>query len=442
MAVGGAAWLQASLGRQLRSVRHCAASATAERTTSAALRGQQLRLPETYVPPERDGEAGIYCSKSGFALQAVASNVGLRSWSTWYQAPWWLQQGDAMTLFAAFGRDSDAIEYDRHMVEALDGGILALDVVRTASGTAQALPPRDTAPFVLLVSGLGGGSQGGYVRNMATSLMRSGCAVAVLNMRGCAGSPLRTARGFSGCRGSTDDVRVAVRYAREVLLGGGSAAEQAPVLLLGWSLGGNIVANALAEQSYGAGKGHAGALTAVQAGAALAATHDMAKSSRLCEQRLASRVLYNGFVARSLVRQFLPYESLFRRGPVPRWADDEPVVELDVDMFLGASTIREIDEAMTRRVFGYDSVDEYYACASSCTRLDRVEVPLLLVSAADDPVSSEWVPIDAVRANPNLVLAYTAHGGHLGWQDDEDARRSKWVEQTVADFFDSTLRQW
>ena len=56
------------------------------------------------------------------------------------------------------------------------------------------------------------------VRNMAVTLARQGCAVAVLNMRGCAGSPLLTARGFSGMRGSTDDVRVAVRYAREVLL--------------------------------------------------------------------------------------------------------------------------------------------------------------------------------------------------------------------------------
>lgn len=85
-------------------------------------------------------------------------------------------------------------------------------------------------------------------------------------------------------------------------------------------------------------------------------------------------------------------------------------------------------------MFGYNSVDEYYYDASSCRRVEQVAVPLLMVSAADDPMSTGWVPFDKVRANPNIMLAYTSHGGHLGWQDDSNALRSGWVEEATAAF--------
>lgn len=395
-----------------------------------------LALPETYVPPDRDGAAGVYFdAQPSFAQRAVAASRRLSCWDEWYRAPWWLKQGDAMTLFAALGRASTSVEYARKLVDTLDGGVVALDVVRSAAGVTS--PPVDgSSPVVLLVSGLGGGSQGGYVRNMVVTLARQGYAAAVLNMRGCAGAPLRTPRLFSAYRGSTDDVRMAVRYVREILMGGGEVGAQGQVFLLGWSNGATIVANTLAEQALGVGKAHCGAWTSVSGGAALAAPHDMVRSTLNCEERLFSRVVYNRYVARNVVDQITPYAYLYQAGPVARWVDGELAVNVDVELLLGATRIRDIDEAVTRRVFGYRSTDEYYRDASSFTRLEKVAVPLLLLSAADDPVATGWAAFARVRQNPWVVLAYTEHGGHLGWQDEADPRRSEWVERVVSDFFD------
>ena len=50
-------------------------------------------------------------------------------------------------------------------------------------------------------------------------------------------------------------------------------------------------------------------------------------------------------------------------------------------------------------------------------RLDDVQVPLLMISAADDPMMTSWVPLKAVRSNEHLILAYTKHGGHMATWD-------------------------
>lgn len=347
-----------------------------------------------------------------------------------------------MTLCAAQFRRSVDVDYERHLVSTLDGGCVALDVVRTA-GSVQA--PDADSHFALLVSGLGGGSQDGYVRNMAGSLLRNGFRVAVLNMRGCGRSPLKTPRLFSAYRGSTDDVRVAVRYVRENLLQRKVPSQEkydSPrVVLVGWSNGATIIVNTLAEQTTQTGKGHAGNLSMVDAGAALATPHDMPKSIGELEQRPFSKFVYNRAVTQSLVRQFEPYAHLFRAGPVSRWSDDKKVVRVDVDAVLKATIIRTADDEYTRKVFEYNTVHDYYSDASSYQRLGSVRVPLLYISAAGDPMATNWVPVEQVRRNPFVMLAYTAHGGHLGWLDQDNWAEDLWVQRAVGDFFSAVVQQ-
>ena len=43
-----------------------------------------------------------------------------------------------------------------------------------------------------------------------------------------------------------------------------------------------------------------------------------------------------------------------------------------------ALSIRDIDEALTRRQYGYASVDDYYEAASSDQRLPLITTPLLV----------------------------------------------------------------
>ena len=116
----------------------------------------------------------------------------------------------------------------------------------------------------------------------------------------------------------------------------------------------------------------------------------------------------------------------------------------DDELASTAESIRELDEAVTRRQYGYASVDDYYASASSDQRLGLVKAPLLCMNAYDDPIApgSTMQPALAnAKANPNVLMAITAHGGHLGWVDQGDALPwggPGWVERAVLGFLEAT----
>jgi len=52
---------------------------------------------------------------------------------------------------------------------------------------------------------------------------------------------------------------------------------------------------------------------------------------------------------------------------------------------LQSKTIREFDSSYTAKQFGYKDVDSYYTDATIHDKLDKIEVPLLCLSAGDDP---------------------------------------------------------
>ncbi|MCI09234.1 embryogenesis-associated protein EMB8-like, partial [Trifolium medium] len=79
-------------------------------------------------------------------------------------------------------------------------------------------------------------------------------------------------------------------------------------------------------------------------------------------------------------------------------------------------SIRDFDNHATRIVGKYETVDTYYRRCSSSTYVQSVSIPLLCISALDDPVCTrEAIPWDECRANKNVVLATIKHGGHLAF---------------------------
>lgn len=73
------------------------------------------------------------------------------------------------------------------------------------------------------------------------------------------------------------------------------------------------------------------------------------------------------------------------------------------------------------------TVDSYYRQSSCAPVVTSIRVPLLAVSALDDPIcTQEAIPRDEIRLNPNVVLATAARGGHLaiyeGWLPTQVSR--------------------
>ena len=77
-------------------------------------------------------------------------------------------------------------------------------------------------------------------------------------------------------------------------------------------------------------------------------------------------------------------------------------------------TLSHYDELIIPHMFGFKDGLEYYQKISCDGRLNKINVPTLILSSRDDfvfEVSEEL--IEEIKINENLVLALTKQGGHV-----------------------------
>ena len=96
-------------------------------------------------------------------------------------------------------------------------------------------------------------------------------------------------------------------------------------------------------------------------------------------------------------------------------------------------TVRGFDDAYTAPLNGFGTAARYYHQASSLRVVDRIRVPALIVTAANDP----FVPPDQftrpeVTGNPHVRVVITEDGGHCAFVSEPDpAHDGYWAEHAV-----------
>ena len=260
---------------------------------------------------------------------------------------------------------------------------------------------------IVMIHGLEGSSDAGYMRSMAQAAVAAGFAVHRTNIRGCGGTE-------STCRtlyhaGLTCDI---LHILREL-----ERQQRGPAIVIGFSLGGNQVLKLAGELCEDAARLIAG-VCAVSTPIDLAAcVRALGRPQNfLYEWRFVSRMR-----ERMKVRQRL-MPDVFR-----------------TDGLESIRTVYDFDDRITAQFFGFGGADNYYATQSSQNFLDRIRVPTLLVAAEDDPlVPFEVYSHQAVSSNPSIELVSVAHGGHLGFIS---ARRPRfWLDGVVLDWAASMAR--
>eukprot|EP00741_Cyanophora_paradoxa_P005159 tig00000863_g5001.t1 len=322
--------------------------------------------------------------------------------------------GDAQTILAAlFRRAPEGLHYAREEMEAEDGGLFALDY-----GVASAGAPPDSiadpaTPVLLLLPGLTGGSGDRYIRFCALHALRSGFRPVVYCPRGSSGLALRTAQFYSAS--FTGDLRQAVGHLRR-------RYPAAPLFAAGWSLGSNVLVRYLGEEGEGA---------PLAGAASLANPWCLETCDANFREGAVQRLLYDPKLASGMRAMFQPHASLFESCPRRSY---------DVRGALKARTVREWDEAITVRSFGWRDTAHYYAASSSKLALPHVAVPLLCINAQDDPIAvGHAVPYHTLPGNEKVVMAVTRRGGHNGWQTAADPFGAPWTDVPLIEFFHTLL---
>ena len=236
-----------------------------------------------------------------------------------------------------------------------------------------------------------------YIVRFANRLVSLGVGVVRMNLRG-AGSGFGLARGIYHA-GRSDDLRQVVTW-----LAG--RAKESPIALAGFSLGANLVLKLAAEAAEDP-------LAGLDCVLAANPPIDLAACSRPMSR--PENRLYDRNFTRWLCSQA---GRLHRLYP-----------ELGDPGLKRVSSVYEFDDCYTAARNGFRSADDYYARSSSLFAISRIELPGLVVHAADDP----FIPVEPfLRASfpDNLNFELLAHGGHLGyagrcrWQGDR-----RWLER-------------
>lgn len=249
---------------------------------------------------------------------------------------------------------------------------------------------------VMLVHGLEGSADAGYMRTMAKAGLDAGYAVNRFNIRTCGGTAHLSNTLYHA--GLTGDLRSVLCQFR----GDG----RSPVHLVGYSLGGNTVLKLAGEL----GEEAAPLIASV---CAISTPIDLAA----CARRLARRS--NRIYERRFLRRMRE-----RVATTGRFSAQETKP---------ARSIWEFDDLFTGPSFGFRGAEHYYETQSSRQFLRHIRVPALIIQAKDDVfIPFEIFEHPEVYANPRVRLHVTEHGGHLGFLSR--TRPRFWADQAVLEW--------
>lgn len=266
-------------------------------------------------------------------------------------------------------------------------------------------PAPETRGTLLALHGLEGSSTAHYMRGLADKAFARGCNVVLLNQRNCGGTE-SLSEGLYHSGLSADPAAVV----GELVERDGLPA----IGVVGYSLGGNLSLKLAGD--YGPA-----APPQLKAVCAVSPTLDLAACVLALERR--SNIAYQFNFVRNL------------RGRMRRKAAAWPG-RYDLAPLARVWTVRGFDEAYTAPHHGFRDAADYYHRASALRVVDRIAVPTLILSAANDPfVPPEQFDRPELRSNPQISLIVTPDGGHCGFvAEAPDGYDGYWAEQTAVAF--------
>jgi predicted alpha/beta-fold hydrolase len=262
---------------------------------------------------------------------------------------------------------------------------------------------RHKALTVIVVHGLEGSSESGYVIGVAQKGLSAGMNVVRVNQRNCGGTdhlaPTLYNSSLSG------DIAAVTRN----LVDDGVSR----FALAGFSMGGNLVLKTAGEW----GKSAPPEFRAV---VAVCPAMDLAASADALH--LPGNRIYEAYFMRKLRQRFRNKAKLFPG-------------QFDVARLRGLRSLREFDDKVTAYYCGFEGAVDYYARAAASNVIDQIAVPGLILHAANDPfVRLLPETRKKISANRNLTFVEADDGGHCSFIADANGYDGRWAEQQIIEF--------
>ncbi|EWC42124.1 hydrolase [Pseudomonas stutzeri] len=315
-----------------------------------------------------------------------------------FQPAWWLPGPHLQTLWNPFFRKAPRLDRQRERLWLSDGDFIDLDWHG---------PHDAAAPLVLVLHGLTGSSSSLYVLGLQQRLTAQGWASVAINWRGCSGEPNLLPRAYHS--GASDDLAEVVAHLQ-------ACRPQAALYAVGYSLGGNVLLKYLGESA---------------ADCPLRKAVAVSVPFRLdqCADRIGlgfSRI-YQAHFMKAMVAYVKDKQQRFQHeGLVEHLGALQRLGPLQ-----GMRTFWDFDGRFTAPLHGYSDAQDYYRRASSRYFLPAIEIPTLLIQAADDPFVFRHSVPEPAELSATTTLELHARGGHVGFIEGTPARPRYYLERRI-----------
>jgi predicted alpha/beta-fold hydrolase len=259
-------------------------------------------------------------------------------------------------------------------------------------------------PTLVLLHGLEGSSESGYMLGAADKAFRAGFNVLRVNQRNCGGTANLTPTLYNS--GLSGDMRALIIDLIE--------SDGLPeVFAAGSSMGGNIMLKMAGEFGNAPPPQLKGVIGICPAIDLSACADDLAKFRN---------VIYSRHFVNSLKRSMKLKAAMYPGT-------------YSLDGLNRVRTVRQFDDVITARYCGFRDAEDYYYRASALRVIAEIRVPTLIMTSQDDPfVSFKTFGNGSFSANPDVTLIAPKHGGHCAFISREPGEERFWAEARLVEF--------
>lgn len=323
-----------------------------------------------------------------------------------FTAAWWLKNHHLQTIYPALSRKISFLpHYQRERLTTPDDDFIEVDFC--------GIGPQ---PLIILLHGLTGSSQSGYIKGLQRILFSQGFRSAALNFRGCSGMPNNKARSYHS--GDTEDINFLYKTLRE-------REPNTPLGAVGFSLGGNVLLKWLGEQGKAVDL-FAAVAVSVPLVLSVCATKLDSGFSRLYRKNLLEEL--NDYMRAKLIH-------LENIGSV-----EEAIKIKNLGDLSSIQSFWQYDDQVVAKLHGFNDVFDYYQRSSSRQFLKSITVPTLLIQADDDPFMTAAVLPDQDELSPSVIMEIASGGGHVGFVAGKNPFKPDfWLEQRIPQYLNQQI---
>lgn len=317
-----------------------------------------------------------------------------------FKPAWWLPEAHTQTIWPVLSQRRIFLNLIGQRITLDDGDFVDLSWVKSDCAYAR-------RPIVLILHGLTGSIRSQPIRGLLAAFNQLGWQAGLMYFRGCHKVFNRQLQGYHA--GETQDLADVLHAIRR-------CAPDSPLMVVGISLGGNVLLKWLGETKRN---------NPLCAAVAISVPFDLGRAASRLQQGFSR--FYQWRLLKMLRRDFI---AKFRRLSPGN-------IEAQMRKL---HNFWQFDEQITAPLYGFQNVWDYYAKCSSRQFIPDIQVPTLIIQALDDPFLSQDAIPQARELSADVQLELSLRGGHVGFiQGSIPGRGNYWLEKRIPEFLQAII---